>query len=73
LKIAQAFFLQRLLQEIALPLFWERNKTYYWASALSGLIILSWVMREHSFLRAEVLGSNMKSAVLGLLFKKVCK
>ncbi|XP_066910570.1 ATP-binding cassette sub-family C member 4-like [Clytia hemisphaerica] len=69
-KISQAYLLQRLLEEMAKPLFWEHKEVYYWAGGLSASLILTWMLLENSFLKAELLGVNMKSAVLGMLYKK---
>ena len=60
-----------MVKELSKPLFWESSHVYYWAGSLSGAMILTWSLFEHTFLLADELGTNMKNAVTSLMYKKV--
>lgn len=72
-KISQAIFLQQILQNLQNPTT-ASNKSYlvyYWAAGLCGSMSLIWLLWHHTFLAAERLGVNMRSAAMSLVYKKV--
>ena len=69
MRILQPFLLKKVIQSISNKD--EQEDALYWGLGLVATLIIVPNLHPHTFLTHELLGTDMKSAGLTLLFKKV--
>ena len=67
----QPVFLKMLLDVVAEEDFAKNNNAYIWASAFLLCVFGQWALNHSLFYWQEVLGTNCRSAALGVIYKKV--
>jgi len=66
--LAQTFFLRFLVEAITNKSIYDG---YYWAGALTLSMIVLWLLHHQYFFRSEVVGNNLKTCILALVYMKV--
>ncbi|XP_066928579.1 ATP-binding cassette sub-family C member 4-like [Clytia hemisphaerica] len=70
LRIASTFFLKFVVEAI---LTGSTTEGYYWATALAFGMLGQWLCHHQFFYRSEVVGNNIKTGILGLIYQKALK
>ena len=70
-RLLQPVFLKMLLDVVAEDDFAKNNNAYIWASAFLLCVFVQWAIIHPLFYWQEVLGTNCRSAALGVVYKKV--
>jgi len=70
--LVQPFFIKKIIQSISGDVNeQDTDEALYWAVGLACTIILIANFHAHIFLNMELIGTDIKSATLSIIFKKV--
>ncbi|XP_057311415.1 ATP-binding cassette sub-family C member 4-like isoform X1 [Hydractinia symbiolongicarpus] len=73
LKVCETVFLQQLVRNFSHSDFGKDNSVYFWAGSLSACLVVCWSLHHQSFLALEKTGTRLKTACIGMIYKKVLR